>query len=299
MFKSSKILIISILAFVVFLSAGFLKAQAQTTDIIGNSEVSVNKESVAVMKNVKVVQIAGATLYTRLIWGTSYVRLIVKTTPAAKIYRKYGEEALISEIKINDFIDINGELQSGSDSLTIIADKITDLSILTKASVFTGTVSNIDTSAGTFTMKRKTGDTVTVSISDSTSIGKGSLTIGLDQVKIGNTITNVSGVYDYGTNTIKADKVIVYINKAIFLAQNYQGILKSISSTLPTTFVVTVGATDYTVKTDGKTELLTKNRATATVKRFVEGDTLRIYGALEEMIPYTTIDAEMVRNLNL
>lgn len=293
---SNKVAISSFIFALVFLLSGICNAQTTTTQ--ANSEISVNVEGNAVMKNVKVAQVAGATFYTRLIWGTSFVRLVVKTTPATKIYRKYGEIATVSEVKLNDFINITGELETGSDSLTIIADQITDLSILTKASTFSGTVSSIDSSAQNFVMKRKSGDSVTVSVTSAT-ITKGSLTIGLDQIKVGDSITNVSGVYDYGTNTIKADKIIVYIDKAIFLSQNYQGTLRIINQTMPPTFVVTVGSTDYTIKTSSQTQFLNKNKENVALKRFVEGDTVRIYGAREEVIPYTTIDAEVVRNLNL
>ena len=61
---------------------------------------------------------------------------------------------------------------------------------------------------------------------------------------------------------------------------------------------VTLGGKDYDIKLDNKTVLLNVKRNTLSLKRFVAGDDIKLYGATSESAPMT-ITAEVVRNLSL
>src|SRR3989344_3232701 len=82
--------------------------------VFANSVVSIDKDGVTSDSEVRVVQLAGRTFFTRLYWGLAFVRVTVKTNANTKFYRGTGELTNLSEIAEGDFLDITGELEANS-----------------------------------------------------------------------------------------------------------------------------------------------------------------------------------------
>lgn len=77
-----------------------------------------------------------------------------------------------------------------------------------------------------------------------------------------------------------------------------QGTLKSIaSSTVPTTFVLTVGSTDFTVNVSATTSILNNAWLATSLSNFQVGHTVRVYGAINTAS--STINATVVRNTSI
>jgi len=139
---------------------------------------------------------------------------------------------------------------------------------------------------------------VTILVGTTTQIKKGSRAIEMSLVKKGDTVTDVVGIYDHNTKSIDANVMIIYINKKIFVSRNFEGTLKTISVGSPTTLIFNTEGKDYTVVLSDKTEIFNKNRKVVPLKRYLEGDTIRLYGAIREA-EEPIIDAELIRNISL
>jgi hypothetical protein len=84
-----------------------------------------------------------------------------------------------------------------------------------------------------------------------------------------------------------------------FNARNFEGKLKSVNNSgeLPTLVVSTEGK-DYRVFLKKPLIILNKAKNPVSIKRYLEGDTVRVYGAIREA-EEPIIDAEVVRNVDL
>lgn len=261
------------------------------------SDIHFSADGKFTATNLVVYQKAGNNLFCRGVWGSAFVRLVVLANPQTLIYKDHGEKALVSDISEGDYIDVQGTLATGADSILITATYIKDTALQTDAKTLSGTVLSVDTSARTLIINEKTYGKTTVLASRAT-ITKGVRSIALGDIKAGDKILSVAGTYDHSANSIDASSVDVYQDSAIFTARNFEGTLKSISgSTLPVTLVVNVGGTDYTVYAPAGTAVLKKNRAEASLSRYLTGDTVRFYGAIRQT-NLTEVDAEVLRDLN-
>jgi hypothetical protein len=264
-----------------------------------NTEVSITSDGSATIFGAKVMQLAGGTFFMRMYWGEAYVRFVVKTNSKTKILRGTGEATNISEIKEGDTLDIRGVLESGSDTLNIIAGSIKNSSVQKKQSSFSGKVISIDLSSNQFTLNSKTDGQITIHTNGSTVFKKGGRELDLEHLKIGDTITKTYGDYNLTTKTLEATNVVTFIDPTFYKPQNFEGKLKSVEGLVaPTQIVLSISGIDYTINIASNTSVLSKNRSTALLNRFVAGDTIRIYGTREE-IDAPVIDAEIVRNINL
>jgi hypothetical protein len=105
-----------------------------------NTEVNITSDGTATISGAKVMQLAGSTFFMRMYWGEAYVRFIIKTNSKTKILRGTGEATTIGEVKEGDWLDVKGMLESGSDSLNIVATSIKNSSVQKKQSSFSGKV---------------------------------------------------------------------------------------------------------------------------------------------------------------
>ena len=302
--KISKLIIsISILASLGFIGSAL--AESMFSDSSFNvsspkSEIYINKDGKVSIVGAKIVQFAGSTIYARVIWDNAFIRIMLKTNQNAVITRRYGEIIKVANLSIGDYLSVEGNLESNSDSLSVIVATIKDLSDLTQQNNFSGTISSIDSSYSSFYMASKSSGNIKVVLNSSTPITLGSRTVDVYHLKVGDKITSVTGVYDYGTNTLKADKITVYLDMSIFKARNYKGTLKLMSAkTLPAVFVVTIGSKDYTVKLSADTWVINNRRNTISLSRFMEGDSVVFYGALQETDEPIIDNVEIIRNASL
>ncbi len=278
---------------------GFMLAPFTTALAMTGSEVHITSDGSAKITSVKVMQIAGSTLYTRLYWGDSFIRLLVKTTASTKFYRGTGELTTLSEISVGNVLDLSGQLESGSENMVLIAATVKNSSVQKQQTTLFGKVASVDLASSRFTLTTSNFGLVTVNTTSATQFTKGNRALDLAHVAVGDTITRTSGDYDLNSKTLVATNVVTFVDMNMYKPQNYQGVLQSVSGTsLPASVKVTIGNTTYTVMLTLQTYVLNKNKSSALLTRFVAGDTVRFYGAIRE-VDDPIIDATIIRNLNL
>ncbi len=269
-----------------------------TVSAFSGSEVHITKDGLTSISGAKVMQLAGGTLFMRLYWGDAYVRFTIKTNSKTKILRATNEETTMAEVSEGDLLDVTGELESGGNSLIVVASTIRNSSVDKKQATFSGKVSGVDLASRSFTLVTKT-DTITVQTGTTTQFLKGTRTLDLEHVSVGDTVLKTSGDYNLTSKLLSAQLVTTYVDLNNYKPRNFDGVLAEVSGTsLPTSVRVTVGNIKYTVNIKETTSLLSKTRSTVVLSRFVVGDKLRLYGAIRE-VDDPIIDAEIVRNMSL
>lgn len=263
------------------------------------SVVNITKEGVASFTEARVIQLAGGTIYTRLYWGDAYVRVTIKTTNKTKFYRGTGELTTLSEVGEGNLLDLSGELESGGNTLTLIASSVKNSSIQKQQTTANGKVVSIDLGTRKFVIDSKKLGVITVNVKPETNFVKGNRTLDLDHLRVGDTITKASGDYDISTKTLIAESVVTHVDLGQYKPKNFEGTLQVVSGvTLPTSLRVLIGGTSYTVNLREKTSVFNKSRGTVSLGRFVVGDLVRIYGSVIE-VDEPVIDAEILRNMSL
>ena len=262
------------------------------------SEISIKPDGTFFATNVVVMQKSekvGANLFSRVTWGSVFLRITVLAS-SAKITKNNGGSATVEDIQIGDILDVEGTLAPGADTLLINATSIRDLSLNIESKNISGIIKTLNATLNTLTLMDKKLGAITVVAPY--NIQKGARTISAGELVVGDKDLSASGSFDYSTKTFTAENMEVYQDKSIFKAQNFQGTLKSLSGTaLPTSAVITVGKTDYTIYLAASAKVMSKNKATTTLQRFTLGDKLRFYGAIRQTNLFE-IDAEIIRNLN-
>lgn len=273
-----------------------------------SSEIHVTNDGKVSVSSAKIMQIAGDTFYARLYWGDAFIRFTIRTNSATKFLRGTGEGTTTAEIKEGDLVDVSGELQSQSDTLTINASSVKNSSVQKEKMTLSGTVESINLSLRQFTLNKYTPrvillnegrGVVTVNTATTTMFLKGSRTLDLEHLRVSDRIIKTSGDYDIPSKTLVAESVTTYVDPALFKPRLFIGKLaEAPSSTEATTIKVTASDTLFTVFLNNKTTILRNNRSTTTLQRFVAGDTIRLYGTRRE-VDDPIIDAEVIRNINL
>lgn len=283
--------------FIILLLALLFLAPVMTHAL--SSEIHVTKDGKASVSGAKIMQQAGNTFFARLYWGDAFIRFTIKTNSATKFLRGTGEGTTIDEIKDGDLLDVSGELQSQSDTLTVIASSVKNSSVQKEQATLSGTVTSVDLSLRQFIFNNKDRGAVTVNVATSTVFLKGTRTLDLEHMRVGDRISKTSGDYDVPSKTLVAQSVTIYVDPALYKPRLFVGKLaEAPSSPDATSIKVTVRDTPFTVFLDGKTVIMRNNRSTTTLQRFVAGDTIRLYGTRRE-VDEPIIDAEVVRNINL
>lgn len=280
-------------------------ATIPTTENLVNdsaSQIYVDRNGHAVIGGIKVMQVAGSTYFSRLVWGESFVRITVKANSKTKFANKYGEPMLAKEIIEGDILVVEGELESASQTITVIPSVIRDISNQTQNNEFSGTVSSIHLDSDTFTLATKTKGPITISVNNGTSteIKKGNRIINLSSLRNGDKVTKVDGVLNHAINQMTARNIVVYVDMKTFKPRNFEGKIKEISgTTLPLVFTATISGIDYSVKLNESTAVLNNLRKSAKLSRFEAGDKVRFYGEIEESDSPLIGKVEIIRNLDL
>lgn len=265
------------------------------------SEVTITKDGKATVSSARVMQLAGPTLYTRLYWGDAFVRLLVKGNSFTKVYRSTGEVSSLSEIGEGDLLNMEGTLEPGGTALVLIPTTIKNISDQKKQIVSSGVVTALNLDVSTLIIQTKKYGAITANVGTTTQLIKGSRVVALSKVKTGDIVKQVSGSLDMGSKKLEAAGISIYVDPHLFEPQLHlmqlTGIVMSASSTV-TSMTATKDNISYTLIPKSNITFLNKNRASVSPSRFVVGDTIRVWGALEETdVP--TIDVEVVRNMNL
>ncbi|MBI2475860.1 MAG: hypothetical protein HYV67_01285 [Candidatus Taylorbacteria bacterium] len=288
------------LAFSASLAGTLAHAQAATYSAPADDstqDLHIDKDGNISVRQAKVMQITGTSFYVRYYVGLAFLRILVKTDAATKVFRRFGDEIDLGQIATGDTLNIEGKIESGADSLSVMAGKLTDFSNQKEITNFQGTIAGTGPTTGSFILTTK-NNTITIQTGTTTQIRKGSRIIGLDLVRSGDTVLDVVGTYDHTTKTIDANVVLIYIDKTIFQPRNFQGTLKSMSAGNPPVLTFSAEGKDYTVTLLNGAAVLNKRRQAVSLKRYLEGDAIRVYGAIREA-EEPIIDVEVIRNLSL
>jgi len=264
------------------------------------TELSVDKKGNVSMKSAVVTKIAGTNIYVNTKWGSSLIRWIITTSTTTQFNRRFGGASGVGELAENDVLNIDGVLDSTtSGSLIVRAQKITNWSKENEAGSFSGTIANLDLNKSSLTIITKGIPNIQVIVPSNLTIKKGARWISLSEVKNGDVVVSTTGSFNAVTRTLIADSMEIYQEKNIFLPQNFQGTLKSLDGTsVPTTMVLAINGKEYTVKIGANATVMNAARATVSLQRFVVGDTIRIYGAIDQT-NLSVISTDIVRNISL
>jgi hypothetical protein len=265
-----------------------------------SSEIHVTKEGKANVSSAKVMQIVGNTFFARLYWGDAFIRFTIRAGSSTKFMRATGEATTIAEIKEGDILDASGELQSQTDTLTLVASSVRNSSVQKEQAVLSGNVISVDRSnRQQFLMTTKDRGVVIVNIATSTQFFKGTRTLDFDHLRAGDRVTKVTGDFDLSSKNISAQAVTIYLDTNQFKPKNFVGKLSEVPSSLDaTTLKIIVDKTIYTVNLNSKTIIMRNDKSITTLQRFVAGDSVRFYGAIRET-DEPIIDAEVVRNMSI
>ena len=283
----------------------FIIASAITPTILGAqtvsdlTEITITKYGKTTINGARVMQVIGTSFYIRTNWGKASARWLVRSNDTTKVIGKYDRELSIGDLSVDDIVNIEGQMEGGVEVPNITAKLVRSLSSQIEGKQYTGVVTAIAPETDNITLLTKSAGNITVKIATSTRIKKGTLVIDGRDIRVGDSIINTQGIYDHATKSLSAEQMEVYVDTNLFKPRNFQGKLKSVSgTTLPVTLIVEVAGTEYQMLVEESTEIQNQKRAKVTLRRFVEGDTIRAYGARQEY-NLSLIRAEVVRNLDL
>jgi len=220
---------------------------------------------------------AGPKTFTGAVTGFSGNQIIISTTSAAKysvdtggaqLTRKNGVAMKLSEIIVGDKITITGTLWGDN---SISASSISDLSLYTHISAFTGKISTINTTDNSFTMDSKTYGGQTIHTNNFTSYYKNGGGATFRDLILGMTAT-VKGQWDRDNTNITA----MTVNGTYRLIDIYFTGTLSIKNGQAFT-VVGNGNVIYGVDLSGAV-LQSKNSKPMSVNDFNVGDLVRVWG---------------------
>lgn len=290
-----------ILAFLV--GVPLVSAQVETPNynprVVGAPlEVHIYDNGSVLVHGARVEQVAGSTIYTKVYWGLAFLRLTVRTSEKTQFLKKSGSEMKMSEIKVGDFVTIEGDFFSGNTSLDVNAKKIKNWSAQSEFTELKGDVVGFSNTPGGFSMQTRDGLVSVYPLPDA-PIKRGSLTVTLDKVRVGDKIDSAIGTYDGLAKKLTATHITVYQNMKIFAPKLYAGELVSIANDGNSLVIFSKTENkNYTIRMGTKTTLHNNARKVVALKRFAPGDWIRVWGSLRED-DYTAVDAEVVRNTDL
>lgn len=262
-------------------------------------EVHVNDNGSVSIQGARVEQVSGTTIFCKVYWGVSFIRVTVRTNDKTVFEKRFGQKITVKELSVGDFISVTGDLFEGSNSLDVVAKKVKNWSLQTLEDSFSGTISELSTSPAGYVLNSKTRGKVTLIVASSTPVMKGSLTLGTDDLGVGVNVTSATGVFNNLNKTLTVQTIRIYQDMAKFKPRNFEGTIKSIDgNTLPTNMIVTVGGVDYTLPLADGVSILNNKRQAFSIARFIKGDKVRFYGAIRESQP-NIVDATVLRNLSL
>lgn len=260
-------------------------------------EAHINNDGSVLIRGAKIIAISGTSLTVTQTWGTYVATWTVNTDPSTEIIRRYGGASSFAEFTVGDYIAARGMLDTSKTQSTITAKVIRDYSIQRENATFTGTVQSVNSSNQSFVLTTPNRGNQTIFVSSSTVVKQGGATTTFTVLAVGQKITKAAGIWNNLNNTMQSEKVDIYQNTALLNKRTFEGTLKSLSATtsLPTTLVLSVGNTDFTVNVPAGISIIGKNWLALPLSSFVVGDKVRVYGAVEAANT-SIIDASIVRD---
>ncbi|MDO8482373.1 MAG: hypothetical protein Q7S86_00980 [bacterium] len=291
--------IITLAVSVAFLTA---HAQSQSTYTAPQNDAvqdfHIDRDGNIIVRQAKIMQVSGTSFYARYYVGLAFIRILIKTDKTTAVQRRFGDRILISQIEAGDIVNLEGKIENGADSLSIVASKLVNFSNQKEISSFKGTIIGRGSKEGSFTLMTENQSAIQISTGTTTQIRKGSRIITPDLVRNGDRVTDTVGTFDHTSKNLDANVVVIYADMNVYQPRNFEGTLKTVTPGTPTTLILNTEGKDYTVILQNNAEILNKARKSVSIKRYLEGDTVRVYGAVREA-EEPIIDVEVVRNVSL
>ncbi len=264
------------------------------------SEIHILPNGTFTAKNVLVFQKSGKNFFCRVLWGNSFVRLMVLVHDDTVITTNHGGKMTVDTIADKDILTIEGTLGESNESIVVHATKIKDQSSNTEQKTFSGSIKSVNPAGGSFVLTSKEMGVVTVALgtANDVPIKKGARTVSISELKMGDKVLSVSGPYTFTNTTLVASALEVYQDPKVFVAKDWTGTLKNLSGTsLPVTAVITVSGIDYTVYLPAAATVSNKAKVSVALARVTAGDTVTVRGSIRK-INLTEIDATSLRDLS-
>ncbi len=257
-------------------------------------EVHISDNGNVLMRGAKVTKINGSTITAANTWGSATLSWTVNTNSNTSFIRRFGGTSSLSEISVGDIVSVQGTLVTTTSELTIQAKTVKDWSIQKQNASVSGTIESVNSSDGSFMLKKEEGTVIKVMVGSATDIKKGDQKIAFADLKTGTTI-RVTGLLNTAQNVLEASQVKAPAEN-VQSKQTLQGKVKSVTTTSGAmSLVLTVDNTDYTLKIASDTSILNVLWLRTPLTNFKEGDTVRVYGA----VTGTTVDATVVRDTSI
>lgn len=250
------------------------------------------------VQQAKIMQVSGNSFYARYYVGLAFIRILIKTDKATEVRRRFGDRILINQIEVGDIVNLEGKIENGADGLSVVASKLVNFSNQKEISSFKGTITSRGSHGGSFTLMTDNQTVIQINTGTTTQIRKGNRIITPELVRNGDRVTDTVGTFDHTSKNLEANVVVIYTDMNVYRPRNFEGTLKTITHGNPITFVLNIGGQNYTVILQNNAEILNKARKSVSIKRYLESDTVRVYGAIREA-EEPIIDVEVVRNVSL
>ena len=257
-------------------------------------EVHINNNGEVLVRGAKVTAITSSSLTATNTWGAAALSWTVNTDANTTFIRRSGGQSSLGEISVGDVISFNGTLVTTAPAFTVQARVVKDFSIQARNASLKGTVQSLIASSSQFVLATQNMGNVNIVINGNTQIKKGDALAVFTDIAIGATVS-VTGVLNTQTNVLTATQVKINVPNPP--KTTVQGTVKSIASTtIPTTFVLTVGGIDYKVRVAADTSVLNVFWLRANLSAFQVGNIVRVYGTVNAD---ATIDATVIRNISI
>src|SRR3989344_3371460 len=180
------------------------------------SEISIKPDGTFFATNVIVMQKsekAGTNLFSRVTWGSVFLRITVLAS-SAKIIKNNGGSATVEDIRVGDILSVKCTLAPGADSLVINALEVRDLSLNVESKNISGIIKTLNAALNNFTLIDKKLCAITMVAPY--NIQKGARTISAGELAVGDKVLSSSGSFDYATKIFTASDMEGYQDKSLF-----------------------------------------------------------------------------------
>lgn len=165
--------------------------QGSVKSAISNVEVHINANNKAEVRGATVTAVSGSSITATTLWGSTTLTWTINTNASTQINDKDGKSKkgndkkystlTISDVKVGDRIDFNGDLNTTSTGLVVLAKVIHDRTMVNTSvkvkDIFQGTLQSLASSTLPTTLSLKVGGTTyTVNIPVGTPIIKSNFT---------------------------------------------------------------------------------------------------------------------------
>ncbi len=257
-------------------------------------EVHFFNDGKVLVRGAKVTSVSGNTINATSAWGTVVLNWAVDTTNTSSFIRRYGGQSNISEVAVGDYLSFEGALVTTSTSpIGVSAKVLKNWSVQKKNAVFEGTVKSVDSGASKFVLTTEKSGDITVVTNANTKFKKGNAVGAFADVVVG-AKAMARGVYNNQLLQLTAEEVRVRVPETQSVVK--EGTIKSIAgTTAPTSMVVTIGGTDYTVNVATTTAVLNNSWVAVALSTYQVGNSVVVHGPVNG----TVIDATVLKNKSL